>query len=108
MYAWIWRHLPFGRPGRIVGSVLLVAATLAMLWYGVFPRIESYMPWNDGQITNTGGGGDNVGPTGGPGAPADPESPPPAGVIPYDEHSNNPEPSSRPPARPAPGPSRKR
>ena len=75
MYAWIWRHLPFGRPGRIIGSVLLVAAAAAILWFGVFPRVESYMPWNDGQITSTDGGG-GVGPAGGPG-PQDTGSPAP-------------------------------
>jgi hypothetical protein len=106
VYAWIWRHLPFGRPGRIIGSVLLVAAAAAILWFGVFPRVESYMPWNDGQITSTDGGG-NVGPAGGPG-PQDTGSPGPPGVTPNDQRSNNPEPSSPAPRTRPPSPSRKR
>jgi hypothetical protein len=106
VYAWIWRHLPFGRPGRIIGSVLLVAAAAAILWFGVFPRVESYMPWNDGQITSTDGGG-NVGPAGGPG-PQDTGSPAPPGVTPDDQRSNNPEPSGAAPGARTPSPSRKR
>jgi hypothetical protein len=94
VYGWIWRHLPFGRPGRIVGSLLLAVAAAAVLWFGVFPRVESYMPWNDGQITTT-DGGDNVGPGGGLG-PDDVQSTPPPGVIPYNQESNNPAPSASP------------
>ena len=31
MYGWIWRRLPFGMPGKIVGSALLIAAAAAVL-----------------------------------------------------------------------------
>ena len=110
MYAWIWRHLPFGRPGRIVGSVLLVAVAVAALWFGVFPRVEAYMPWESGQITtgsgdgSGGGGGAGGGGAGGPGVgPTDNVSAPPPGVIPYDTQSNNPAP---PPSTPRPSRSR--
>ena len=52
MYGWIWRHLPFGRPGRVIGSVLLVLGAVALLWYLVFPAIDPYLPFNnDGQVT---------------------------------------------------------
>lgn len=52
MYGWIWRHLPFGLPGRIVGSVVLVSAAVALLWYVAFPAIDPLLPFNnDGQVS---------------------------------------------------------
>jgi hypothetical protein len=51
VYAWIWRHLPFGRPGTIIGSVILVAAAVAILWYWVFPAAEPLLPFDDVQVT---------------------------------------------------------
>jgi hypothetical protein len=52
VYAWIWRHLPFGRPGKLVGSVLLALAAVALLWFVVFPAIDPHLPFNnDGQVT---------------------------------------------------------
>jgi hypothetical protein len=88
VYSWIWRHLPFGLAGRIAGSLLLVAAVAALLWYQVFPNIEQYMPFTDGQVTsdNGGTGADSV-------VPSDSTSPPAADVIPYSTVSNNPEPT---------------
>ncbi len=50
MYTWIWRRLPFGLPGKIIGSVLLVAAVVALLWYLVFPAVEPLLPFDDAQI----------------------------------------------------------
>jgi hypothetical protein len=50
VYAWIWRHLPFGRPGKIVGSVILIAAAVALLWYWVFPTVEPILPFDDVQV----------------------------------------------------------
>jgi hypothetical protein len=51
VYRWIWRALPFGRPGKLIGSAVLIAATAALLWYLVFPAIDPYLPYNDGQVT---------------------------------------------------------
>jgi hypothetical protein len=52
VYGWIWRHLPFGRPGKAVGSVLLALAAVALLWYVVFPAVDPHLPFNnDGQVT---------------------------------------------------------
>ncbi len=61
MYSWIWRHLPFGLPGKLSGSVLLVAATAAILWYGVFPAAEHLLPFGDVQVTDGGGSGTPAG-----------------------------------------------
>ncbi len=78
MYAWIWRHLPFGLAGKIVGTLVLVSGVMALLWFVVFPAAEPLLPFGDVQVTdnsgNPGGGGDQVVPT---------ESVPPDGVIPY-------------------------
>ena len=88
MYAWIWRRLPFGLPGKIVGSLMLVSVVTALLWFWVFPAAEPLLPFDDVNVTDNGGtapgdqGGDpGMGgdPSGGPS-----ESIPPDGVIPYD------------------------
>lgn len=52
MYGWIWRKLPFGLPGKVAGSVVLVAAAVALLWYVVFPAIDPYLPFNDSGATS--------------------------------------------------------
>ena len=52
MYAWIWRHLPFGLPGKIVGSVLLVAGAVAALWFWGFPAAEPLLPFDDVQVVD--------------------------------------------------------
>jgi hypothetical protein len=52
VYSWIWHRLPFGWPGKLAGSVLLIAAAAALLWYLAFPAIDPYLPYNDGQVTN--------------------------------------------------------
>jgi hypothetical protein len=51
MYGWIWRRLPFGLPGKLAGSVLLVAVAVALLWYVVFPAIDPYLPFNGSGAT---------------------------------------------------------
>jgi hypothetical protein len=90
MYAWIWRHLPFGRAGRIIGSLLLTGLAVALLWYVVFPWAEPLLPFDDVQVTEDGG------------EPGDVEDPGGAGVggpgdeydLPYGTESNNPVPSA--------------
>jgi hypothetical protein len=88
LYAWIWRHLPFGLPGKIAGSVLLVSLAVAALWFWGFPAAEPLLPFGDVQVEDGGGpGAPDV-----PGAPtADPsESEPPPDVIPYSTVENQP------------------
>jgi hypothetical protein len=88
MYAWIWRHLPFGRPGKIIGSVGLIAATGALLWFVVFPWAEPLMPFDDVQVTQDGAT---------PGDAIDTSADPSVldeDAIPYATNSNNPEPSA--------------
>jgi hypothetical protein len=94
MYAWIWRHLPFGLPGRIGGSLALLAATGALLWYVVFPWVEPLMPFDDVQVTQDGATpGDAIDTSSDPSAEADP-SLEDENAIPYATHSNDPVPSA--------------
>jgi len=50
VYAWIWRHLPFGTRGKIIGSVLLIGAAVALLWFVVFPALDPYLPNTAAQV----------------------------------------------------------
>jgi hypothetical protein len=92
VYAFIWRKLPFGLAGKLVGSVLLAAATVALLWYVAFPWAEPLLPFDDVQVTQEDSGV--------PGEPSDGDAvtgDTPAGDehdLPYDTERNNPEPSS--------------
>ncbi len=46
MYVWIWRKLPGGLPGKIVGSLVLLLGALALLFFVVFPYAEPRLPFN--------------------------------------------------------------
>ncbi|MGA3526748.1 hypothetical protein [Melissospora conviva] len=54
MYSWIWRHLPFGLAGKLIGTLLLATAALALLWFIVFPWAEPLLPFDDVQVTQDG------------------------------------------------------
>ena len=49
MYVWIWRHIPGGLPGKIAGTLVLLAGVLALLFLVVFPYAEPRLPFN--QVT---------------------------------------------------------
>jgi hypothetical protein len=53
MYVWIWRHLPGGIPGKLLGCLLLLAGVLALLFYLLFPWAETRLPFNDVTINNS-------------------------------------------------------
>ncbi|MFI7512953.1 hypothetical protein ACIBVK_05585 [Micromonospora echinofusca] len=92
MYGWIWRKLPFGLPGKLVGSLLIASAMVALLWYVVFPWAEPLLPFDDVQVTQDSGdpGGDVVpGGREGDGAPTGDEH-----DLPYDTEQNNTPPAS--------------
>jgi hypothetical protein len=52
VYGWIWRRLPFGLSGKIIGSALLVAAAITVLWFWVFPALDPLLPFDDVQVTD--------------------------------------------------------
>ncbi|MEV4627488.1 hypothetical protein AB0J90_14475 [Micromonospora sp. NPDC049523] len=93
MYAWIWRRLPFGLVGKLVGSLLLTTATVALLWYVVFPWAEPLLPFDDVQVTQDGGGPDGVESGEDPGLGRDPATGDDHSV-PYDTDANNTPPPS--------------
>jgi hypothetical protein len=47
VYGWIWRSLPGGVPGKLAGSLLLLAAAVALLFLVVFPAVEPLLPLGD-------------------------------------------------------------
>ncbi len=94
MYAWIWRKLPFGLPGKLSGSIVLVAAVAALLWYVVFPWATPLLPFDDVQVgTETGiegvPGGENADIV----VPGEEDAP---DEIPYSVESNEAHPSKSP------------
>lgn len=92
MYAWIWRKLPGGLWSKLVGSLGLIAATTALLWYVVFPWATPLLPFDDVQV---GSGTEQQGPSGGGADVTNPDSPDHEGPdeIPYSTESNQPHPS---------------
>ncbi len=54
MYGLIWRTLPFGLPGKLIGSLALLAGAVLLLFFVVFPAVEPLLPF--GNVTvDTGG-----------------------------------------------------
>lgn len=53
MYVWIWRHLPGGLPGKLVGTLVLLVGVLALLFFLVFPWAETRLPFNDVTIDHS-------------------------------------------------------
>ncbi|WP_229398993.1 hypothetical protein [Micromonospora okii] len=84
MYGWIWRRLPLGLPGKLVGSLLLASAAVALLWYVVFPWAEPLLPFDDVQVTQDSGVPGGEPGSGAPDAPAGDEH-----DLPYDTEQNN-------------------
>jgi hypothetical protein len=47
VYGWIWRRLPGGLPGKVIGSVILILAVVALLFFVVFPYVDPRLPFSD-------------------------------------------------------------
>lgn len=47
MYGWIWRVLPGGVPGKLLGCAVLLTAAVALLFLVVFPTVEPLLPLGD-------------------------------------------------------------
>jgi hypothetical protein len=47
VYGWLWRVFPGGLPGKLLCSLLTLAAALALLFFVVFPRVEAQLPFQD-------------------------------------------------------------
>lgn len=62
MYVWLWRHIPGGIPGKMLGSLLLFVGMVALLFFVIFPRVQNSLPFNDVTI-NQGGTHSTVSPS---------------------------------------------
>ena len=92
MYAWIWRKLPFGLPGKLVGSLLLVTTAVALLWYVVFPWAGPLLPFTGEDVQVTQQDSEVPGAPGDPGPgvdPSDDAQPDDEHDLPYDTDRNN-------------------
>ncbi|HVV77562.1 MAG TPA: hypothetical protein VHC43_16185 [Mycobacteriales bacterium] len=53
MYGWIWRKLPGGIPGKLLGCAVLLFATLVLLFLVVFPWAGPKLPFNHVTVDTT-------------------------------------------------------
>ncbi len=49
MYVWIWRRLPGALSLKLLQTLVLLAAVVALLLFVVFPWVEPHLPIN--QVT---------------------------------------------------------
>jgi hypothetical protein len=91
VYAYIWRRLPFGLGGKLVGSLVLFSAVGVLLWYVVFPWATPLLPFDDVQVSTTSGQDGPAQPDPNLVGSDDPGLGP--DDIPYSTHSNAPAPS---------------
>jgi hypothetical protein len=47
VYGWLWRQFPGGVPGKVLCSVVMAVAAVALLFLVVFPRIEPLVPFGN-------------------------------------------------------------
>jgi hypothetical protein len=57
VYSWIWRHLPGGLPGKLLGSLVLFGVVVVLLFVVVFPAVEPLLPYNDVTVDGEGAAG---------------------------------------------------
>jgi hypothetical protein len=53
MYSWLWRHLPGPLVARLLQTLVMLAAAVALLFFVVFPAVEPLLPYNDVTVGNT-------------------------------------------------------
>jgi hypothetical protein len=47
LYAWIWRSLPGGTRHKVLLSLLLAAAVIALFLFVIFPWVAPRLPFGD-------------------------------------------------------------
>ena len=53
MYGWIWRTLPGGLAGKLLGCAVLLALVVLLLFFVVFPAVEPLLPFGDVTVEGT-------------------------------------------------------
>ncbi len=46
MYTWIWRHLPGPLAVKLLETLVLLLAVVALLFFVIFPWLEPYLPFD--------------------------------------------------------------
>jgi len=57
VYGWIWRTLPGGLVGKLLGSTVLFLLVVLLLFFVVFPAVEPLLPFDDVTVGDGSGGG---------------------------------------------------
>ena len=57
MYGWVWRHLPGNTWARALISLVLVLATVFVLFQWAFPWAEPLLPFHNVPVNGGGGAG---------------------------------------------------
>jgi uncharacterized membrane protein len=52
VYGFLWRVFPGGLLGKLLCSLVLVAAVVAVLFLFVFPQVEQLLPFQDVTVPN--------------------------------------------------------
>jgi len=47
VYGWLWRRLPMRTPWKLLVVLLVVLVVAVVLWYLVFPVVDTRLPFND-------------------------------------------------------------
>ena len=53
MYGWIWRTLPGGLAGKLLGCTVLFLLVVLLLFFVVFPAVEPLLPFGDVTVGGT-------------------------------------------------------
>jgi hypothetical protein len=53
MYSWIWRRLPGGVAGKLLGVAVLIAGAVVALFLVVFPWASPRLPFNHVTVDGT-------------------------------------------------------
>jgi hypothetical protein len=46
MYTWIWRHLPGPVAVKLLETLIIILAVVALLFFVIFPWLEPYLPFD--------------------------------------------------------------
>jgi hypothetical protein len=52
MYVWIWRHLPGPMAVKLLQTLVLLVAVVALLLFVIFPWIEPHLPISQVTVGN--------------------------------------------------------